>query len=51
MQRICQHPILPIEERETVHITVDGRPVEARAGDTIQQQDKRHYIPPLASLL
>ena len=35
MQRIRQHPILPIEERETVHITVDGRPVEARAGDTI----------------
>ena len=35
MERIEQHPILSIETAETIHITVDGRVLEARAGDTI----------------
>ena len=35
MHRIQQHPILSVEERPVVHITVDGTPIEAREGDTI----------------
>lgn len=35
MQRIQQHPILSIEEQTVVHITVDGKPLEAQEGDTI----------------
>lgn len=35
MERILNHPILELEQREIVHITVDGRPLEAREGDTI----------------
>ena len=35
MHRIQRHPILSVEERPVVHITVDGAPIEAREGDTI----------------
>lgn len=35
MEYIKRHPILEIEERGVVHITVDGVPMEAREGDTV----------------
>ena len=35
MESIQQHPILSIESRPVVHITVDGQVIEAREGDTI----------------
>lgn len=34
--RVMNHPILgPIEEEETVNITVDGKPIKARKGEMI----------------
>ncbi|NCE63968.1 (2Fe-2S)-binding protein [Pseudoflavonifractor sp. 524-17] len=35
MRRIQEHPILAIEERAAVCLTVDGRQIQAREGDTV----------------
>lgn len=35
MQRIHVHPILEVEDRPVVHITVNGTVMEAREGDTV----------------
>ena len=36
MRRIIEHPVLgPLEETEMVTITVDGEPMQARAGEMI----------------
>ncbi|MCI8477701.1 MAG: (2Fe-2S)-binding protein [Oscillospiraceae bacterium] len=44
MQYLTEHPILPLEERPVVHITVDGCPIEARLGDTIAAALTTHGI-------
>lgn len=44
MKYIERHPILEIETRPIVHITVDGVPLEARAGDTVAGALTAHGI-------